>query len=147
MSHCYFLCVHLSWAFGLFLPLTIKNNAAIKLYTSHCMNICFSLGYRPRSRISGSCTNFVFNTLKSFGTLSKLLHHFTFLPTMYKCPNFSASSPTLTICLFVSYCKVRWKWFLNMKKGKIKGPTVLPVKILICMTKLEKNSNCVEKHK
>ena len=61
---------------------------------------------------------------------------------MYKCPNFSASSPTLTICLFVSYCKVRWKWFLNMEKGKIKAPIVLPVKVLICMTKLEKFKLC-----
>ena len=67
MSHCYFLCVHLSWAFALFLPLIIKNNAAIKLYTSRCMKICFSLGYRPRSRISGSCSNFMFTILRNFG--------------------------------------------------------------------------------
>ena len=144
MSHCYFMCVHLSWAFGLFLPLTIKDNAAIKLYTSRCTSICFSLGYRPRSRISGSCTNFVFNTLRSFGRLSKLFHHITFLPTMYKCPNFSASSPTLTICLIL---QSKMKIIFKHEKRENKGTDSSASKNTNMYDQIRKNSNCVEKHK
>ena len=63
---------------------------------------------------------------------------------MYKCPNFSASSPTLTICLIL---QSKMKMIFKHEKRENKGTDSSASKNTNMYDQIRKNSNCVEKHK
>ena len=66
---------------GCFHPLAIVNTAA--------MNKCV---HTARSGIAESCDNSIFNLLRN-SNFSTVAAHFTFLPAMYECSNYTTSLP------------------------------------------------------
>ena len=93
MDICHFLYVLISWqTFGLFLPFGHMNSAAVNIVYKFLCKLSFSsLGYIPRSKITGSYTNSKFNFLRNYQTVWTIIHSYSNVEGL----NFSISSAVL----------------------------------------------------
>ena len=98
---------------GSFYILAVVNNAAVNIHVQvfTWTYIFIFLTYKPRSRITESDGNSVFNlTVRLF---SRAAEHFTFPPAVCKCLDFSTSSSALiVIWRFDSSHTHELKWYL-----------------------------------
>lgn len=82
--------------------LAIVNNAAMHAQMSLWDPAPNSLGYIPRSGITGSQGNAVFNFSEELPYCFPWWLHFTFLPTVHKDSDLSTPSPALTLYFSLS---------------------------------------------
>ena len=102
----YYVYLFISWwtcgLFPLFWLLWIML-LWIFVYKLLCEHVFISLGYIPRSRISKSYGNSMFNILRNCQTVfPKWLHRFTMAPALFEGCSFSTSSPAFVIAFYLS---------------------------------------------
>lgn len=88
------LFIHSSTDLGCFHPLAIGKTAAMNKCVHIFVGVLIfnSLGYTARGGIAESCDNSMFNLLRN-SNFSTVAAHFTFLPAMYECSNYTTSLP------------------------------------------------------
>ena len=87
-------------------PLAIVNSAAMNKYVHVFVGVLIfnSLGYTARCGIVESYDNSMFNLLRNCQTFSTVAAHFTFLPAIYECSNYTTSlPPTLKFHFYYSH--------------------------------------------
>ena len=91
---------------GCFQPLAILNSAAMNKCVHIFVGVLIfnSLGYAARCGTVESYDNSMLNLLRNCQTFSTVAAHFTFLPAMYECSNYTTSlPPTLKFHFYYSH--------------------------------------------